>query len=156
MTLFLKTILIIWWRKKNLTFDLTFLFTAKKSTKEGTKVMFVVQSMFIVFKRSVSETQSQRKKQLYQKCWPGGAAQAYWQTLSLSDWWHVGKRLLGKVSTPAILYSQEKRIEGKYKIIFLWKVAQALIQGYQVTCISNSRRGRLLCRSVPFAPQLES
>ena len=41
------------------------------------------------------------------------------------------------------LYSQERRRE-RYKIIFLWKVAQGLVQGYQVTFISNARRGRLM------------
>ena len=39
------------------------------------------------------------------------------------------------------LYSQERRRE-RYCIIFLWKVAQGLVQGYQATFTSSPRRGR--------------
>ena len=53
------------------------------------------------------------------------------------------------------LYSQERRRE-RYQIIFLWKVAQGLIQGYSANFIQNDRRGRLmvlapLCTKVPAA-----
>ena len=40
------------------------------------------------------------------------------------------------------LYSQERRRE-RYQIIFLWKVAQGLVQGYHVEFYSSDRRGRL-------------
>ena len=39
------------------------------------------------------------------------------------------------------LYSQERRRE-RYRIIFLWKVAQGLVQGYQATFTTSPRRGR--------------
>ena len=39
------------------------------------------------------------------------------------------------------LYSQERRRE-RYRIIFLWKVAQGLVQGYQATFNTSPRRGR--------------
>ena len=39
------------------------------------------------------------------------------------------------------LYSQERRRE-RYAIIFLWKVAQQLVQGYTVSFVHNQRRGR--------------
>ena len=39
------------------------------------------------------------------------------------------------------LYSQERRRE-RYRIIFLWKVAQGLVQGYRATFTSSPRRGR--------------
>ena len=41
------------------------------------------------------------------------------------------------------LYSQERRRE-RYRIIFLWKVAQGLVQGYPATFVQNDRRGRLM------------
>ena len=41
------------------------------------------------------------------------------------------------------LYSQERRRE-RYKIIFLWKVAQGLVHGYNATFITSERRGRLM------------
>ena len=41
------------------------------------------------------------------------------------------------------LYSQERRRE-RYCIIFLWKVAQGLVQGYNVSFYSSPRRGRLM------------
>ena len=41
------------------------------------------------------------------------------------------------------LYSQERRRE-RYRIIFLWKVAQGLVQGYKATFINLPRRGRLM------------
>ena len=41
------------------------------------------------------------------------------------------------------LYSQERRRE-RYMIIFIWKVAQGLIQGYQATFTSSPRRGRVM------------
>ena len=40
------------------------------------------------------------------------------------------------------LYSQERRRE-RYQIIFLWKVAQGLVQGYHVEFYNSERRGRL-------------
>ena len=53
------------------------------------------------------------------------------------------------------LYSQERRRE-RYQIIFLWKVAQGLVQGYKATFTTNDRRGRLmvlapLCHQAPTA-----
>ena len=53
------------------------------------------------------------------------------------------------------LYSQERRRE-RYQIIFLWKVAQGLVQGYKATFTTNDRRGRLmvlapLCNQAPTA-----
>ena len=41
------------------------------------------------------------------------------------------------------LYSQERRRE-RYRIIFLWKVAQGLVQGYKATFTNSPRRGRLM------------
>ena len=41
------------------------------------------------------------------------------------------------------LYSQERRRE-RYQIIFLWKVAQGLVKGYQATFTQSERRGRLI------------
>ena len=41
------------------------------------------------------------------------------------------------------LYSQERRRE-RYQIIFLWKVAQGLVHGYNATFTQNDRRGRLM------------
>ena len=51
------------------------------------------------------------------------------------------------------LYSQERRRE-RYQIIFIWKVAQGLVQGYQATFLQSARRGRLmqlapLCNKAP-------
>jgi hypothetical protein len=40
------------------------------------------------------------------------------------------------------LYSQERRRE-RYQIIFMWKVAQGLVQGYSTTFYKSTRRGRL-------------
>ena len=53
------------------------------------------------------------------------------------------------------LYSQERRRE-RYQIIFLWKVAQGLVQGYKATFHQHDRRGRLmnlapLCNQAPAA-----
>ena len=53
------------------------------------------------------------------------------------------------------LYSQERRRE-RYQIIFLWKVAQGLVKGYNATFTQNDRRGRLmvlapLCNRAPAA-----
>ena len=53
------------------------------------------------------------------------------------------------------LYSQERRRE-RYQIIFLWKVAQGLVQGYKSTFVQSERRGRLmvlapLCNQAPTA-----
>ena len=39
------------------------------------------------------------------------------------------------------LYSQERRRE-RYAIIFLWKIAQQLVQGYSISFLHNQRRGR--------------
>ena len=41
------------------------------------------------------------------------------------------------------LYSQERRRE-RYRIIFLWKVAQGQVQGYPATFAQSDRRGRLM------------
>ena len=53
------------------------------------------------------------------------------------------------------MYSQERRRE-RYQIIFLWKVAQGLVQGYPVTFVQHQRLGRLmklppLCNTAPSA-----
>ena len=40
------------------------------------------------------------------------------------------------------MYSQERRRE-RYQIIFLWKVAQGLVQGYHCEFYCSDRRGRL-------------
>lgn len=40
------------------------------------------------------------------------------------------------------LYSQERRRE-RYQIIFLWKVSQCLVQGYEIDFVNEGRRGRL-------------
>ena len=40
------------------------------------------------------------------------------------------------------LYSQERRRE-RYQIMFMWKVARGLVQGYHVTFTQSARRGRL-------------
>ena len=40
------------------------------------------------------------------------------------------------------LYSQERRRE-RYQIIFMWKVAQGLVQGYTTSFYESERRGRL-------------
>ena len=53
------------------------------------------------------------------------------------------------------LYSQERRRE-RYQIIFLWKVAQGLVQGYKATFHQHIRRGRVmnlapLCQQAPTA-----
>ena len=41
------------------------------------------------------------------------------------------------------LYSQERRRE-RYMIIFIWKVAQGLVQGYTASFTSSPRRGRVM------------
>ena len=41
------------------------------------------------------------------------------------------------------LYSQERRRE-RYMIIFIWKVAQGLVQGYPASFTSSPRRGRVM------------
>ena len=51
------------------------------------------------------------------------------------------------------LYSQERRRD-RYRIIFLWKVGQGLVQGYKVPFSTSPRRGRVvqvspLCNSAP-------
>ena len=53
------------------------------------------------------------------------------------------------------LYSQERRRE-RYQIIFLWKVAQGLVSGYNATFFQSERRGRMmvlppLCHKAPAA-----
>ena len=40
------------------------------------------------------------------------------------------------------LYSQERRRE-RYAIIFIWKIAMGLVDGYQLSITSHNRRGRL-------------
>ena len=51
------------------------------------------------------------------------------------------------------MYSQERRRE-RYMIIFLWKLSQNLVCGYNVTFYENQRRGRLIMPS--YAPQRAS
>lgn len=51
------------------------------------------------------------------------------------------------------LYSQERRRE-RYRIIFVWKVLQGLVQGYPISSRQSPRRGRLVdvakfCSSAP-------
>ena len=41
------------------------------------------------------------------------------------------------------LYSQERRRE-RYRIIFIWKVLQGYVQGYNLDTIQSPRRGRLV------------
>ena len=41
------------------------------------------------------------------------------------------------------LYSQKRRRE-RYMIIFIWKVAQGLVQGYHASFTSSPRRGRVM------------
>ena len=41
------------------------------------------------------------------------------------------------------LLSQERRRE-RYQVIFLWKVAQGLVQGYEMCFVRDERRGRLV------------
>ena len=41
------------------------------------------------------------------------------------------------------MYSQERRRE-RYRIIFIWKVLQGLVQGYSISSFVSPRRGRLL------------
>ena len=40
------------------------------------------------------------------------------------------------------IYSQERRRE-RYSIIFVWKISQGLVKGYEVNFTQNPRRGRL-------------
>ena len=40
------------------------------------------------------------------------------------------------------LYSQERRRE-RYQIIFLWKISQGLVQGYNIEFKNNDRRGKM-------------
>ena len=40
------------------------------------------------------------------------------------------------------MYSQERRRE-RYSIIFIWKIAQQLVQGYSISFSASPRRGRL-------------
>ena len=49
------------------------------------------------------------------------------------------------------LYSQERRRE-RYRIIFMWKVAQGLVQGYSSTFYTSQRRGRLAHLYPPQTP----
>ena len=51
------------------------------------------------------------------------------------------------------LYSQERRRD-RYRIVFLWKVGQGLVQGYKATFVTSPRQGRVaqlspLCNSAP-------
>ena len=41
------------------------------------------------------------------------------------------------------MYSQERRRE-RYQVIFIWKMSQGLIQGYNLEFKSNDRRGRMV------------
>ena len=43
-------------------------------------------------------------------------------------------------------YSQERRRE-RYMLIFLWKISQNMVKGYNVSFLENPRRGRLLVPS---------
>ena len=45
------------------------------------------------------------------------------------------------------MYSQERRRE-RYQIIFIWKISQGLVQGYNLTFTNSDRRGRT---AVPHA-----
>ena len=47
------------------------------------------------------------------------------------------------------LYSQERRRE-RYAIIFIWKVSQGLVKGYEIPFQENARRGRQV-KVPPFA-----
>ena len=51
--------------------------------------------------------------------------------------WTTGSAWYHFVYTP-------KRRRERYQIIFLWKVAQGLVQGYPATFAQNERRGRLM------------
>ena len=44
------------------------------------------------------------------------------------------------------LYSQERRRE-RYMVIFLWKISQGLVKGYDVSFTSTERRGRTIVPS---------
>ena len=53
------------------------------------------------------------------------------------------------------IYSQERRRE-RYAVIFLWKVAQQFVQGFNVDFVTSPRRGRLsvvrpLVQNAPLA-----
>ena len=53
------------------------------------------------------------------------------------------------------LYSQERRRE-RYQIIFIWKLSQGLVKGYNIEFSSSDRRGRMVvphvvCRLAPAA-----
>ena len=41
-----------------------------------------------------------------------------------------------------MMYSQERR-RATYSILFIWKIAQQLVQGYTVNFLTNPRRGKL-------------
>ena len=41
------------------------------------------------------------------------------------------------------MYSQERRRE-RYRIIFIWKVLQGSVQGYNIQCMQSPSRGRLV------------
>ena len=41
------------------------------------------------------------------------------------------------------MYSQERRRE-RYQVIFIWKIAQGLVQGYNLNFTSSDRRGRMV------------
>ena len=77
-----------------------------------------------------------------------GASEKYWNTLPI---YHtVWERLQS-----LCLFSQGRRRE-LYHIIFLWKVAKVLVQGYNATFAQHDRRGRLmvmapLCNQAPAA-----
>ena len=51
------------------------------------------------------------------------------------------------------IYSQERRRE-RYALIFLWKLSQGLVTGYNVTFSTSVRRGRTItpCQIVSSAP----
>ena len=51
------------------------------------------------------------------------------------------------------LYSQERRRE-RYMILFIWKISQGLVKGYDVSFAESDRRGRMAIprEYVPSAP----
>ena len=56
--------------------------------------------------------------------------------------------------TSSFKLNSKKRRRERYQIIFIWKVAQGLVQGYQATFITSERRGRKmqlapLCNQAP-------
>ena len=63
--------------------------------------------------------------------------------LEILDYWERLKELH--------LLSQERRRE-RYQIIFLWKISQGMVEGYNIPFVTNPRRGRLAIIQ-PFSNQ---